>query len=138
MKLRNSFVTNSSSSSFCIYNKSQNPLTLKNLMEDWKNCIKDYYEEEFQTRTYYRNEDWGRDFIEKYPTFEKFYNKVLEDADELYSDRIEPRGGVVLECGDHPTEDGYASFFIHSGDCVFPKESPYSDNFDIDFLESHH
>lgn len=138
MKIRNSFVTNSSSSSFCIYNKSQNPLTLKDLMEDWKNCIKDYYEEEFQLHAYYKNEKWGKDFLEKYSTFEEFYNQVLEDADELYSDRIDPREGIVLECGDHPTEDGYASLFIHSEDCIFPKDPPHSDNFEIKFLESFH
>lgn len=97
MKVRTSFITNSSSSSFCITNKSQDVLTLKDLMKDWKFRIQEYYEDEYQFRESYKNEEWGKEFLEKYPTFTDFYNQVLEDADKLYSAQLKPNESIELE-----------------------------------------
>ena len=136
MKVRTSFITNSSSSSFCITNKSQDVLTLKDLMKDWKFRIQEYYEDEYQFRESYKNEEWGKEFLEKYPTFTDFYNQVLEDADKLYSAQLKPNESIELECGDHPLEDGYASLFIHNTWDYLSQDD--TKNFDICFLESHH
>ena len=139
MKIRNSFVTNSSSSSFCISNRSNRNLTIKDLMKDWKNSIKSFYEEETKWASEsFTKYSWGKQFIGQFPTFEDFFNKVLEDADVLYDKEIKPRESIELECGDHQSVDGYASYFIHgTWSDLFPF-TPYSENFDVEFLESHH
>lgn len=128
MKIRNSFITNSSSSSFLITNISDEPKTLKDFFKEIKDDIEKEWVESISGYTY------GLEFHQQYPTFDDFYNKVLQDSDNLYDKIIDPNQSIKKECGDHPSEDGYAEYFIHMHTWL---ESNYQ-TFEITELENHH
>ncbi len=132
MKIRNSFVTNSSSSSFLISNISEEYLSLKDLMDDWKDYILEEYESEI---TDYGNE-YKRKFLKQYPTFEDFMEEVKKSTNMLYRKKLAPNDDLELECGDHECDDGWASVLIHNSSFMYA--SSHSDRFKVKMIESHH
>ena len=113
MKIRNSFVTNSSSSSFLITNISNEPKTLQ-----------DYIHEK-------EKDEW---FLNMYPNKEAYIEKALQDAENLYDGVLQPGESIEKECGDHHEDDGLAQYFIHSETW----NAPIHPSFEIECLESHH
>ncbi len=132
MKIRNSFVTNSSSSSFLITNISDEYLSLKDLMDDWEDYIRDEYESEI---TEYSDE-YRKKFLKEYPTFEDYMAAVKKSTNMLYRKKLAPNDDLELECGDHEYEDGLASVFIHNS--AFMYADSHSNRFKVKMIESHH
>ncbi len=132
MKVRNSFVTNSSSSSFLITNVSDEPKKIT----DFIKLIEDDIRKEYHERRDIWEED-GKDnwFTNTYPTFKEYFEKALKDAEKLYDKELEPNEDIVKECGDHQDDDGLAEYFIHAHNWL---DSDYSRDFYIIEIESHH
>ena len=112
MKFRKGFVTNSSSSSFIVTNKSDKVLGNEDVAR--------LMEKEFLN---YQRE-W-----EKYDvTFEDFIDSSnTRDTQFL----LAPEESVIIECGDSG-EDGLFANIIHMEDDI------YHDEFSIEYHKSHH
>lgn len=111
MKFRQGFVTNSSSSSFIVLNKSNKILG----NEDIARMMEDEFND-------YKNNIWGN----KEATFEEF---VLSSNGHPFL--LGPGESTIIECGDH-YDDGLFENVIHLKDDI------YKEDFSITFHESHH
>lgn len=109
MKFRTGFVTNSSSSSFIIHNKSQKILGNEDIAR--------MMEHEFESYKKWMGGDYS---------FEDF---VLSSNSQPFL--LGPDEKVRIECGDH-VEDGLFENVIHYEDNI------YCSDFSIEFDESHH
>ena len=130
MKVRNSFVTNSSSSSFLITNISDYPKTLKDYIHE----IEDEIGIDYKERRQFWEDEKDEWFLNKYPNKEAYIEEALKDAEALYDGILEPGESIERECGDHHEDDGLAQYFIHSETW----NPPIHPSFDIQCLESHH
>lgn len=119
MKFRKTFVTNSSSCSFLIENKSDEHKTLtdfaheliNNLSEDAIRYYEDYYE----------------------GGIEEFKKKVIYFSPG--SVHLSPHSSVEIECGDSVCDDGAFEAIVHY-ECIYGNNN--LNNFAVKMLENHH
>lgn len=114
MKKRYGFVTNSSSSSYILTNKTNKTLTGEKIALELEDEFNDFKKE--------------YDYISELQKF-KFQDFVSSGKERNLS--IKPQEAIVIECGDH-FDDGLFEMLIHASYGI------NKEDFSIKFLESHH
>ena len=83
MKVRKSFVTNSSSSSFLITSISGEPHKLEDFFTEMKDLIEEDYIERVGLYEPDENDKGENTFLLQYPTVEDYMKDVINDAKKL-------------------------------------------------------
>lgn len=101
MKIRNDYVTNSSSTSFAIYNKTDEDKTLADFIDEvpeivklWNDCIEEFH-----------NDDYLKNVVNGEFVYKRIWTLVdLDEASDL-SDIIEPHRIYIATASNDSLED---------------------------------